>query len=108
MKTLRETDIVRACLDWFAAMRILAWRSNSGGVMGEYKGKKRFVRFNSAPGMSDICAVYRGRFIAVEVKMPGKHSTPEQIRFQNAVAAAGGLALEVHSTDELAKAMETA
>lgn len=39
-------------------------------------------------------------------KMPGKHSTPEQIRFQNAVAAAGGLALEVHSSDELMKELE--
>ena len=107
MRALRETDIVKACLDYLAARRIFAWRSNSGGVVGEYKGRRRFVRFNSAPGMADICAVLPGgKFAAIECKRPGQHSTPEQLRFQNAVAAAGGLALEVHSVDELQRAVE--
>ena len=102
MKKLRETDIVRACLEYLAARKIMAWRSNSGAVKATYGGKTRFVRFNSAKGMSDICAILPGgRFCAIEVKRPGGKMTEDQERFQDDVERSGGYAIMVTSVDEL-------
>lgn len=115
MKPLRETDIVKACLDYLALRRIFHVRANSGSVTGERNGKRRYVAFQRIfipaygyveSGATDIYAILRGVHVCIEVKRPGQHSTPNQIRFQNAVTAAGGLALEVHSADELMKALE--
>ena len=102
MKKLRETDIVRACLEYLAARKIMAWRSNSGAVKATYGGKTRFVRFNSAKGMSDICAILPGgRFCAIEVKRPGGKITKEQWAFGTDVRKAGGFAIVVTSLDDL-------
>lgn len=103
---VRETFIVRACLEYLAAKHILAWRSNSGAIKSSYTNrhgqtKERFVRFNGMPGMSDICAVRHGRFLAIEVKRPGEVVTELQREFLDAVTEAGGLGICVHSVDEL-------
>lgn len=99
---LTETMIVRACLDWLAYKGIVAWRSNSGAVKASYKGKSRFVRFNTMKGMSDICAILPdGTFAAIEVKKPGGQPTDDQEEFLRKVRSTGGVGIVVHSVDEL-------
>ena len=127
-----EADVLATCLDWLAMKHILHFRINSGAVQGEYKGKSRYVPFVRTfipgvgyveKGMTDICALVKcqktfapvgtlqtwladvPKFMAIEVKRLGKESTAEQVRFHEAVRAAGHVAVEVHSLDELVKAM---
>jgi hypothetical protein len=107
MKAPRETDLVRTCLQLLRLRGILAWRVNSGAALGEHRGKRRFVRFNTARGCSDILGILPGgRFLAVEAKLPGRQPTADQAAFLGAVEAAGGLAIVVHELGELQKALE--
>ena len=57
-------------------------------------------------GWSDIIGITRdGRFLAVEVKKPGKTRTPEQIEFQEKIVRAGGVAIVAESLVEVAEKM---
>lgn len=46
----------------------------------------------SPPGIPDLLICYRGRFVAIEVKMPGKKPTEMQTRVMEEICAAGGIA----------------
>jgi hypothetical protein len=103
MRAQRESDILRSCLTWLHLQGIYCWRQNQGAVAAVSQGKRRFFRFASAPGLSDILGLLRptGRLLAVEVKRPGRLPTLEQEAFLATVRAQGGLALCVHSLEEL-------
>lgn len=62
-------------------------------------------RVESRPGMSrgiaDILCCRNGKFMAIEVKMPGKKPTPLQDRFLGKVANAGGISFVAHSLSDL-------
>jgi len=97
-----ERDIQKVILDWLACEKIFAWRSNTGAVAADYKGKSRFMRFGPK-GQSDILGLIPqadGRFLAIEVKRPGQQATEEQQRFLNRINDAGGLAFVAHSLEE--------
>lgn len=59
---------------------------------------ERHVRVG-LPGVSDILACHRGRFIAVEVKVNRDRQRPEQRRFQAAIEENGGLYILARFTD---------
>lgn len=126
----KEGEIVRAILDYLALRKdVVAWRVNSGAVTGDYKGKRRFVRFNSMKGMSDIIGWRTGevyhtgcnlhgypltdmthklmatRFLAIEVKREGQHPTPAQRSFLDLVNAHGGIGLCATSVDDVIAAL---
>ena len=110
MKKPREQDTVAAILTLLRAHRIPAWRMNTGAFVAEHKGVRRFHRFG-AKGMADILGVLRqsctpppaptGRFLAIEVKQRGRKPTPEQQRFLDEVAMAGGLAFVAYSVADV-------
>lgn len=54
-------------------------------------------------GIPDILACYKGRFLAIEVKVPGKRDTvtPRQSLQKERIESAGGLSLIVTSVDEV-------
>lgn len=108
----KETDIVRACLEWLALHRVKAWRSNNTGIFDPVKKIHR--RFNGLLGVSDILGILPqrvrlddgevvlfGNFLAVEVKKPGEKPRPEQETFLQDIRTAGGIAVCVHSLAEL-------
>ena len=43
------------------------------------------------PGRADLHVCYRGRFIAIETKAPGKQPTDAQLRYRDRVIKAGGV-----------------
>lgn len=61
----------------------------------------RFIRFGLCPGSADLIGFTRqGRFLAIEVKLPGRRPTVLQQAFLNTVNACGGLAFVAHSVEE--------
>jgi hypothetical protein len=98
----REGDLVKSCLQLLRARGVLAWRVNGGGM----KVGRRFVRFNSINGVSDILGVLPGgRFLAVECKVGDNHLTPHQAAFLQALTVQGGLTLVVWDVAELDRAL---
>lgn len=111
MRKPRETDTVRAILQFLALHHIPAWRMNSGAA----KIGNRLVRFGS-PGMSDILGIHPsrpahtyggeiGRFLAIEVKSKFGRLRPAQAAFSQTVSQAGGLYLVVRHVDDVANAL---
>ena len=100
---LSEHDIQGLILDWLLLNKYYAWRNNSGAVVSEYKGKKRFMRYGKV-GSSDILGVLTvkdlGVMLCIEVKLPKNKPTPEQIEFINTINKKGGLAFVTHSLEE--------
>ena len=47
---------------------------------------------SSMPGVSDILGIFRGRFLAIEVKKPGGKLTEKQQEFIDRINANGGIA----------------
>ncbi len=72
-----------------------AWRQNSGVAQYENSyGKTRYVRANTAKGMSDIMGILKdGRTLAIEVKSAKGVVMAHQHEFLNSIASAGGVAL---------------
>lgn len=97
-----ESLILKACLLSLSTAGILHWRNNTGAFAGEYRGRRRFVRFG-VPGAPDIIAVYRGRCIGIECKRSGGRLSEAQRRFGAALEAAGGVYIVVSDTEEAAK-----
>src|SRR4051812_36580230 len=110
----RESDIVRACLDWLSLHRVKAWRANNTGVFDPVKKVHR--SFRGLKGVADILGIVPqtveladasrvtfGNLLAVEVKRPGEEPRPEQRAFLDEVEHLGGIALCVHSVAELEK-----
>ncbi len=88
---MKEKDLQKAILDFLNCNGVLAWRNNTGSFAGEYKGKKRFVRF-STPGAADIFALLKkGPFLAIEVKASGKRPTPIQLAWGKMIREQGHL-----------------
>jgi hypothetical protein len=98
-----ERDVQAACVDWLRLWGAAVVRTNSGGM----KVGKRFVRFNSEPGCSDlIVCLPGGAFFALEIKRPGRDRTTkkrklEQESFRAMIRKSGGLALMCSSLDGL-------
>ena len=85
-----ESDVLRAILQYLRLHKDVAWvaRMNTGAM--EVQG--RYVKF-AFKGCSDIIGQMRdGRFLAVEVKRPGKIPSANQDSFLRMVNQHGGLA----------------
>jgi len=63
------------------------------------------IRIEQRPGMgtgvADILICFRGKFIAIEVKVPGGKATPLQMHFLNQITISGGLSAVVYSVEEV-------
>ena len=100
---MKESEIQRQILDYLALKRIFHYRNNSGAMVSEYKGKKRFMRFG-ATGSPDIVCVIKGQYVGLEVKTPKGKQSEHQKAFQKKLEAAGGRYLLVRSFDDVVAA----
>lgn len=100
-----EKGAQRAILDYLALIGAFAIRINSGGVVSEYKGRRRFVRFNNQPGCTDIVCCVAGSFVGIEVKGPDGRLTPKQAACIDAIRVAGGLAIVATSVADVERAL---
>ena len=56
-------------------------------------------------GNPDIICCYRGRFVAIEVKQPGKNPTALQKLKMERIAEAGGIAFTARSVSDVKEAL---
>lgn len=107
MKDGKETSLVRVCLQWLELRGVLAWRVNSGAMVVGDRKHRRFVRFNSIDGVSDILGCLPGgRMLAVECKVKPNKLTRSQESFLAAVQKNGGVAVVAYSLDDLAQVVD--
>ena len=52
-------------------------------------------------GTPDLLVCYQGRFLALEIKVPGAKPTPLQVHEMTKIGAAGGIATTVESVEEV-------
>lgn len=85
------------------------WRQNSGTFKQSYGGKDRYVRANTAQGMSDIMGILKdGRTLAIEVKSATGTVKAHQHEFLNSIATAGGIAFVARSVSDVLTKLERA
>ena len=100
-----EGDLIRSCLDYLAAKKIMAFRVNTMGVYDPSIGMHR--KFTGMKGVSDILGIINvggvGRFFSCECKIKPRKPTEDQELFMEKVTENGGYALLVYSIDELEK-----
>lgn len=101
--SIREKEVMVACLSLLEWNGIVAWRNNVGRL--PTADGKRWVQFGKV-GLPDILGCLPGgKFLAVEVKRPGGAKRSRQIDFVNSVKSLGGMALFVESAEELEAAL---
>lgn len=96
------SDEIRARLSKFPEVTL--WRNNCG-MLEDRNGTP--LRYGLAIGSADLIGMLTvnaprdmARFLAIEVKVPGRKSTPEQAAWQDVVRKAGGLVDVCTSADE--------
>jgi len=99
--------IQKACMDWLFHLqknqnqKIVFYRANSGSFKTE---QGRYVK-TGTPGLSDICAIYKGIFYAFEIKSATGKMSQSQKDFQANLEAAGGRYVLCRSVGDLKEAL---
>jgi hypothetical protein len=91
-RTVPESDVLRAVLDYCHRLGGYGYRQNSGAFVSTYKGKKRVIRFGEK-GASDTVLVFPhggGVVLFCECKDELGKQTQEQRDWQANIEAAGG------------------
>ena len=84
----KEQDIQTSIMNYISSIGGLPLKFNNIGIYAK-------------AGVSDIIACIKGRFVAIEVKRPGKKPTQLQENFIKAVNTVGGLGFWADSLDEV-------
>lgn len=74
------------------------WRVHAGALPDPKSG--RMVRFGLCPGCADLIGIYKGRFVAMEVKLVGEKPRADQVNFLRHVRKQGGIAGIVTSVQD--------
>ena len=102
MKATKETHLVKACLEYLHLAGVFAWRVNSGAVVLGTGSGKRFVRFGSLNGVSDIIGIVPGgTMLAVECKVRPNKPSPAQEAFLETVREMGGKAIVAYTVEDV-------
>ncbi len=108
---MRETNIVQNIRLDIAKLGIY-WRNNVGALKDT---NGRLVKYGLCVGSSDLVGFTPMRitqdmvgqtvavFTAIEVKVPGKNPTPEQVNFITAIQKSGGIAGVARSVEDARK-----
>lgn len=98
---MKEIDILWLCKAEAEKFGAYVWRNNTGGT---YDATGRFIRYGLCVGSSDLLGILPdGRFLAIEVKMPNKKPTKEQVKFLNWIKEKGGVAFVASSPEDVRK-----
>lgn len=104
---LREKDVQKVILDWVNTLPdVKVWRRNVGAFGGEYKGKKRFIRFGQR-GQADLEGIAPGGIhIEIETKRPkNSETTFEQRVWIDDLVRHGAIAFFASNLDQCVEMM---
>jgi hypothetical protein len=82
-------------------------RINSGSMLAKSQTDRVYRVQLADKGTSDIIALYKGVYLAIEVKFGKNKATKEQIEFLELVANAGGVGLLVYDVQFIASVLVT-
>lgn len=108
---LSEHQIQNAILEYLAYNGVYAWRNNVGLARILSNGKERFIKMGKA-GLPDIIGVlgksYRhyGRMLGIEVKRPGKKTSPMQDEVIGELSAFGAYVFVAYSVDDVEEQLQ--
>lgn len=100
---MKESNIQQLCRMEAAKCGAVLWRNNVGKLQDR---TGRWVTYGLCVGSADLIGIYKGRFIALEVKQAGKKPTPEQVNFLRVVSEHGGIAGVVYSPEDIKKLLD--
>lgn len=111
---MKESEVVKACMDWLLWRGIFHWRQNTTGVFNPKSGG---YFFHGKKGVSDILGILEqsvdvnlgskaclerfGCLLAIECKGENGRVSDDQIEFLGEVNKRGGLGIVVRSVTEL-------
>lgn len=93
-----EKEIQKVILDYLEARHIFCWKEHSGGLLVD--GGTRYMPIGLR-GKSDIFGIYKGKFLAIEVKRPSGVLTEEQQSFLDRVNREGGIAFVARNLEDV-------
>lgn len=95
MKESQIQDAIRLALG--REPDLVLWRNNCGSA--ERRG--HHIRFGvGGPGGADLIGIFRGRFVAAEIKSARGRQSEDQRRFQSLVQSKGGVYAVLRSVDD--------
>jgi hypothetical protein len=98
-----EKDIQKVILQYLNLQGHFCYRQNTGAVISEYKGRKRFFRFG-VKGASDITGISKdGKRIDIEVKSGYNKPTMDQQMYLDSMKKRGGIAIVAYCLDDVIK-----
>lgn len=97
----RETEIQKEIMEYLWGKDIFCWRNNSVGVFDPFKCKYRKPSKYEIMGVSDILGVYKGKFLAIEVKSAKGRTTDNQANFIHKVIENDGIAFVAKSVEDV-------
>jgi hypothetical protein len=95
---MNETNLMQLVRLRASQLGAVLYRNNTGKLQTK---DGRWVSFGLCVGGSDLIGYFKGRFTALEIKMPGKKPTPEQQHFIDMVNKSGGIGAVVTDPDQL-------
>jgi len=76
--------------------------------VGAYKDKQgNWVRYGLGVGSSDLIGIYKGIFVACEVKRKGKKPTEIQKKFLKTILSKGGIGFVCDDVDDFERLLNT-
>lgn len=100
-RPMTEAQVQQSILERIgAAPGVRVFRMNSGTARNPRTGQ--VVRFG-VPGMADLLVLVQDRYAWIEVKSARGRQSPEQVRFQRAIEAIGGVYAIARSADDAAE-----
>jgi len=98
-----EKSIERDIVDYLELLpECFAWKNHTIGVYDVKKKAFRRPPKHTLRGVSDILGIYKGKFLAIEVKRPTNKVRPaHQIEFIESVKIRGGVAFFASSVEEV-------
>ena len=101
-----ETNIKDAIFDYLKVKKILCWNINNSAPYSE--AKKTYLRpyRHSRSGVADICGIYQGRPLFIEVKKSNGVIADNQHEFKRDVEDEGGIHIFARSVDDVQEVLE--
>ena len=91
------TELTNKIIDFIYHQGGYAWRASSVGV---YDQQRRAYRTAAKKGVSDVLSCFKGRLVAIEIKIGADRLSAEQEGFILNINHAAGLALVVKNFED--------